>query len=132
MNIDHMNILINTIEKAKPEQCIMGRWKKPLGCGTAYCIGGWIDHLICTDAIPSVIYKDLDRYMHHSYQDQTAAVLEIPDDQAYYLTKPGIMDTFDLLDASTRKAAMLKVLRWYRDEGTIQWRRAVDEAYSAK
>lgn len=33
---------ISLIKKAKPRYIQMNQWEKQIGCGTAYCVAGWM------------------------------------------------------------------------------------------
>lgn len=105
-NTANLNLLIETISRAAPEQMIMGAWQRSIACGTAYCFGGWIEALIGPNVPSYADWLGIDTI-------QTSHLFLMPYDYS-----PA---RFDRLAPERRKAIALDVLRTLRDENLVRW-----------
>lgn len=147
MRIDRLNALIENL-RAEPEHYVMSNWinsglgtedKKDLvelKCGTAGCLGGWLDSManvevrkgsfILPDTIPLHTLHGL---------NGAAAYLEINEEDPKYWELDNLfmmdrifdMERFDKLPAEDRAKAGIRAVEIFRDTGSSDWRRALEE-----
>lgn len=104
--------VIAAIEEADPRLCEMSFWHRPVECGTAHCIGGWIDVVAGTPKISTTgVLQKLDPSVS-SHQ---------VDDLCYMWSFS--LCQFDILEPEVRKQYMLRALTHFRDRGVADWHR---------
>jgi hypothetical protein len=105
------------IKAQDPSRIIMSQWTRWQECGTAHCIGGWMEYCI-EDRSQDHLFKltmRTDNELHKALNDM------------FYLRGAGIYDpcnsmtAFDLLPADTRKAAAIKVLENFLEFREPRW-----------
>ncbi len=149
MNVERLNRIIERI-RSEPAHFIMADWiesgqfgtnsKKALlelECGTAGCIGGWAETLANADAAKGLYKFPLD-YDNEPIHHMSAAAdwLGVHDkgsddwrqlDNLFMMDHEFNMENFDRLEPEERARAAIRAIEIYRDTGSSDWVRALDE-----
>src|SRR5262245_4194919 len=148
MRIDRLNALIENM-RANPEHYVMSDWLShglgldekqdlvELKCGTAGCIGGWLDSMANVEAKAGTFTIPPEHSGPGLFGGINAAAdyLEIDeeDDKYWQLDNLFMMDRvfdmtrFDKLPAEDRAKAGIRAVEIFRDTGKSDWRRALTE-----
>lgn len=114
VNVDNLNMLISTIKGAKAAQCIMSDYEEAIShkCGTAHCVGGWIDTLIGTKPCAS---RTRAEWLGITTDHLSCIELMIGNQGPFGLCN------FDAMLPSQRKKAMLNLLELLKTNKDAIW-----------
>src|SRR5262245_11448816 len=141
-NATNINRLIARISNEPPEHFLMRNWT----CGMAHCLGGWAYVLALEDGHPETrhVTKVSAHFLNINWL-MGEDLFAMADDGAVepalaracarfkvpYSVDEANTITFDDLPVSYRRRAAVKVLTILRDEGCVDWGRALADALEA-